>query len=550
MSQPFDISNRFTDAWADLDPIKATIAGVTGRDHLCTDYSPDGIAERFDLYRDTRSQLAPFVDDSDPIQARAAKVTVGWIDSKLASHERGGWKRDLNHIYSPFQNMRDVFDVMPMATSEDWEAICSRLDGFGGMLTGYQESLTHGLSKGDTVARRQVHSLLGQIDALASTRSRFLRFPGDAEAVGFDPRKVSVAVDNARAAIAGFGAWIRQRYLPEARAQDGVGEERYLEETDWFLGMNLDPHETYEWGWSEVHRLRSEMEVTAAEIDPDLNVDGVIQLLESDPNRSAGTREEFVEFVSELQQVAISKLDGEHFDVPEPLRTVSVHIAPPGGSLGAWYVGPSEDFSRSGSIWYAPGERERLPYWQEVSTAYHEGFPGHHLQVASAVYLRDELSRFHRNVIWYSGAGEGWALYAERLMDELGYFERPEYRLGLLSSQLFRSIRVVVDIGCHLGKTIPDDAPMYGGEVWDYERAVDYMNIVGHQARDMAESEVTRYLGWWGQAISYKVGEREILRIRDDVMKREGPRFDRKVFHRKMLEAGAIRLDHLREELV
>jgi uncharacterized protein (DUF885 family) len=163
---------------------------------------------------------------------------------------------------------------------------------------------------------------------------------------------------------------------------------------------------------------------------------------------------------------------------------------------------------------------------------------------------RENLSRFQRMVIWYPGSGEGWALYAERLMDELGFFEKPEYRLGLLNSQLFRSIRIVVDIGCQLGKRIPDEAPMYAGELWDHDKAVDYLNVVGYQPRDQSRSEVKLYLGWFGQAISYKVGEREILDIRDDVMARDGAAFDRKIFHSQMLKAGAVRLDHLREEMV
>lgn len=300
-----------------------------------------------------------------------------------------------------------------------------------------------------------------------------------------------------------------------------------------------------DWGWSEVHRIRSEMEATSAAIDPDKSLAEVVEMLETDPERSAGTREEFVEFVSGIQQQAISQLAGEHFDVPDELKTVTVNIAPPGGSLGAWYVGPNEDFSRPGSIWYAPGERARLPYWQEVTTAYHEGFPGHHLQAGTEVLQKEKLSRFHRTVIWYSGAGEGWALYAERLMDELGFFEKPEYRLGLLTSQLFRSIRVVVDIGCQLELQIPEDAPLYAGDTWSYERAVDYMDRIGLQPRDVSESEVTRYLGWWGQAISYKVGEREILEIRDLLRSRGG--FDLKGFHHRMLDIGAVRLDLLRE---
>ena len=418
------------------------------------------------------------------------------------------------------------------------------------MLDGYRDSLAVGLDAGDTVAVRQAESLLRQVEAVASDDSRFLVFVDEAATAGGDVERVTAAVDAARAGCHDFAGWLGDQYLPAADPRDAVGEERYLEGTDFFLGMHVDPDETYDWGWTEVHRLQAEMAGTAGEIDPDLSIEEVIALLETDPERSAGTRQEFVDFVSGIQQQAIDQLSGEHFDVPEELQTVTVNMAPPGGSLGAWYVGPSEGFSRPGSIWYAPGERERLPYWQEVSTAYHEGFPGHHLQVGTSVLQKEHLSRFQRIAIWYSGSGEGWALYAERLMDELGFFERPEYRLGLLASQLFRATRVVVDIGCHLQKRIPAGAPLHAGEVWDYDRAVHYMNVVGLEPRDVAESEVKRYLGWWGQAISYKVGEREILKIRDEVMARDGADFDRRDFHRRILQAGPIRLDHLRGELL
>lgn len=549
MTTPFEISDEFTERWADLSPITATSMGIGGRDHLCTDFSPEGATRRLDLYRETAEALRPHLGHADGDQLFAARVLDGWLEQAIESHEDGKWARHLNHIHSPFQWIRDVFDVMPRVTEADWACVQARLGGFGDMLDGYRRSLAVGVDRGDTVALRQVESLIEQVEEAAGDGSRFERLPGQADSVGVDADPISSAVDHAKRACSGFAEWLRAVYLPASRPEDAVGEEQYLRGADEFLGMRLDPHETYLWGWEEIHRIRSEMVETAASVDPDRTVDEVIDLLETDPDRSAATREEFVAFISDIQKRAIDQLSGAHFDVPDELKTVTVNIAPPGGSLGAWYVGPSEDLSRPGSIWYAPGERERLPYWQEVSTAYHEGFPGHHLQVGTAVMQRERLSRFHRSVIWYPGAGEGWALYAERLMDELGFFEKPEYRLGLLASQLFRSVRIVVDIGCHLRKRLPDDAPLYAAETWSYEIAVDYMDRIGHQARDVAESEVKRYLGWWGQAISYKVGEREILEIRDHVSSSEGSDFDQADFHRRLLEAGAIRLDHLREEL-
>lgn len=164
------------------------------------------------------------------------------------------------------------------------------------------------------------------------------------------------------------------------------------------------------------------------------------------------------------------------------------------------------------------------------------------------MYQSEHLSKAHRVLIWYPGYGEGWALYAERVMDELGYFERPEYRLGMLSSQLFRAVRVVIDLGMHLGFVIPEDAPIHGGEPWSFERGVDYLADVAFQPRDHSVSEIKRYLGWPGQAISYKVGEREILDIRQELEKRDG--FDLKEFHRRVLEGGELRLDYLRERLL
>lgn len=545
MATPFEISDRFTDAWARAMPISATSFGIAGYDDMCTDYSPEAVAERADLYRRTKEALQPGLDHPDPVQGFGARVLSGWLSEQIDKFESSKWRRDMNHIASPFQSIRDVFDVMRKESPEDWDAIAARLEGYGGMLDGYRRCLEAGLAANDTVALRQAESVLEQAEAAASDESRFLGFSEQAASAAGDSDRVARAVEAARMANADFASWLRSAYLPAARPEDAVGREEYLRGADEYLGMAIDPDETYEWGWSEVRRLRSEMESTARDIDPDMAVSEVIEMLETDPEKSAATRDDFVQFVSGIQQQAISQLAGEHFDVPDELKVVTVNIAPPGGSLGAWYMSPSEDLSRPGSIWYAPGERERLPYWQEVSTAYHEGFPGHHLQVGTAVLQKETMSRFHRTVIWYSGAGEGWALYAERLMDELGFFEKPEYRLGLLASQLFRSVRVVVDIGCQLGFTIPNDAPLHAGDVWDYERAVDYMIRIGLAAPDVADSEVKRYLGWWGQAISYKVGEREILDMREQARGRAG--YDQREFHRRMLEAGAIRLDHLRE---
>ncbi len=246
------------------------------------------------------------------------------------------------------------------------------------------------------------------------------------------------------------------------------------------------------------------------------------------------------------QERALADLDTTAFDVPAEIRGVEVRIAPPGGSLGAYYIPPSEDLKRRGSIWYSLGETLPIPLWDQVSIAYHEGFPGHHLQCGLQVTFRERLSKLQR-LEGYSGYAEGWALYCERLMHELGYYEKPDYLLGMLSCQMMRACRVVIDIGCHLELPIPEDAPFHPGERWSFELAVEMLETMAGMPRDHAESEVTRYFGWPAQAIAYNVGERLIVSLRREMEAREGEAFRLKDFHNRVLGCGNVALDRLRD---
>ena len=314
--------------------------------------------------------------------------------------------------------------------------------------------------------------------------------------------------------------------------------------------MEIDPVATYHWGWSEVAKLRSRMESVADEIVPGASVAEVLHLLKTDPERSAANSDSFRAMMQERTDDALVKLGGSHFDVPDAIRVCVVKLAPAGGALGAYYVGPSEDFTRPGSVWWSLDGDGPVPLYDQITTAYHEGFPGHHLQVGVQVSLADKLSRLHRLWVWKSGSGEGWALYAERLMEELGFLDEPDYVFGLLSAQMLRACRVVVDIGAHLDLRIPADQPFHPGEAWRFETATEMLRDYATLDQAYAESEVTRYYGWPGQAISYKVGEKAILDLRDDARHARGDTFDLKTFHRDLLEVGPVGLDLLREMML
>jgi uncharacterized protein (DUF885 family) len=493
--------------------------------------------------------MASHLAHPDRWRRHAARVIVDYLDEILGSYERGEHLRHLRHTAGDFDELRDTFDRMDTSTEAGWTNVVTRLETFEQPLTGLRESLEQGKRNGLLVARRQVLSVIDQANHLTGPASKWLGLVKKAESGpgASSSDRLATAVTTAQGAVAEFVQYLEADYLPAAPIPDAVGSDRYVAEADRFLGLLIDPAETYEWGWEEVHRLDADMKKVAAMIDPDRDLAGVIELLETDPAHAVPSQEAFVEFIQNLQNEALQQLDGVHFDVPEEIRRVSVNRVPPGGALGAYYLPPSEDFTRPGGIWYSFGERQQIPLWGEVSTGYHEGFPGHHLQIGTVMTLAENLTRLHRLLIWYSGYGEGWALYTERLMDELGYFERPEYLLGMLAAQQLRACRVVIDIGCHLEYRIPDHAPIGAGDIWTYDHGVEVLHRLAGQPRDVSESELKRYLGWPGQAISYKVGERAILELREERKRTEGDRFDLKEFHRSLLGWGEVRLDYLRE---
>lgn len=545
-TDPFALSDSLVDELAALRPMQATFMGIPGHDHRWDDLSPEGAARAASQLRAWRERFAALPPQSDRWARLASHVALDWLDQELAAFEHGDYRVDLNHLASPFQMVRMVFDSMDTTSVAGWSAVATRLEGVGGVLEGYRRSLAEGLDRGQLVAARQVRAAVEQGRTNQGERSFFTKL---AAGVGVDDpalrARVEAASERARAAYGSLTDWLEGTYLPRAKAEDGVGRARYLREMRRFLGSTPDPEETYAWGWTEVRRIHDEMTALASTIAPGSSPAEVMAMLRTDPSRAAPDRESFLAAMTERQARALAELDGKHFDVPDVIRRVDVKAAPDGGAPGAYYLPPSEDFSRPGTVWYSLLGDGPFALWDEVSTAYHEGFPGHHLQCGIQVSLTKNLSRLHRVAYGYSGYAEGWALYVEQLMRELGYYEKPEYELGMLANQMMRACRVVIDIGSHLGLPIPADAVMHAGETWNFERAVAMMETLGGMPRENAESEVTRYLGWPAQAISYKVGQRAMLALRDDwVRAGRGPL---KEFHARVLECGNVSLDLLRE---
>ena len=554
MGKIAEIAEAYVDTYAALHPVEATMLGVSGFDAQMSDYSPAGVEARANLDRRTLRELdRALVADEEERIARA--VMTERLRHQVALVDADEPLRDLNVLASPLQEIRNCFDLQPRVGEDDWRAVVSRLRQVEAALAGYRATLTEGLRRGIPVSRRQVEAGARQAAVWAGVEGETPFFTSLVEEYGAQPnpqllvqRELEAAALAAAEAYADCARWLRETYLPRARGADGVGRERYALLATSFTGLDLDLDETYAWGWEEVRRIEHEMAATATQIVPGGTVAEAVALLDTDPARSIAGVEPFREWMQTLQDRTIAEMQGVHFDIPEPVRRIEARIAPPGGALAMYYTSPSEDFSRPGRTWYPTGGRDRFPLWREVSIAYHEGVPGHHLQIGQVRYLRDRLTRFQRLMAGVSGYLEGWALYAERLMSELGYLDTPDFILGYLSSQGLRAARVVVDLGLHLGLRIPEQEAFHGGEVWEPDMALPFLRARSFFPEDMLASEVDRYLGWPGQAISYKVGERAWLAAREAARERAGAAFDLKAFHARALSLGPMGLGLLQDE--
>ncbi len=556
MSKIFDIADGYVEKTAELSPISATYMGVRGYDHLMDDFSPEASDAEAALWRATLDELeaASAEDERDRI---ARDAMTDSLRLNLDRRDANEHLRSLSMIFSPIHSSRQVFDMMPRQTEQDWANVAARMALIPQALASYRRSLDEGMRRGIVVAKRQARETAEQCDVwtgMAEGHESF--FAGLAGAYAESESasdslsaELAAAARAANAAVADMAGYLRRTYIPNAAERDAVGEERYSLAARVYNGIELDLAETYRWGWDQLAWVESEMESTAEKIAPGQGVAAAKELLETDPARAIEGEAAFAEWMQRLQDATISELDGTHFEIAEPVKKIEALIAPPGGALAMYYTPPSEDFSRPGRTWYPTGGKTRFPLWSEVSIAYHEGVPGHHFHLGTTVYLSDRLSRFQRLLGGTSGQIEGWALYAERLMGELGYLENPDYYLGMLAGQSLRSIRVIIDIGMHLELEIPRNQPFHPGERWTPELGLKFIQQKSLFPPDFVASEVSRYLGIPGQAISYKVGEREWLAAREDSKRRNGAEFDLKRWHTRALSIGPMGLAQMRREM-
>ena len=536
----FALSDSYVEKSARLSPMASTYLGITDLNDQLDDFSIAGRAVEADLTRATLAELA-LLEPIDEIDRVAKSVMHERLTSSLELHDSFESHISFNVLTSPPADIRQVFEMMPCESAEDFDNIAKRLLAVEKAHLSWISTIDTLAKKGKTVAQRQIDGIAKQLEGYADGGYAGM-------ATTFDPDGKYPAIHEAARSAAKSSAetarYLRGTYMALATPNDAVGVERYAVWARYYTGANLDLRATYEWGLKDLAEINARMWEVAAKIKPDAKtLREVADYLDNAPEYKIHGKEAIIKKLLDFTQVAVAQMDGTHFDIDDRMKFCDARIAPEGSASAPYYMPPSEDLSRPGTTWLPLMGKEEVSWWHLASTWYHEAVPGHHLQIATSVIERDRLSRFQRFGAWISGYGEGWALYAERFMDDLGAFDEPGIEMGFLSAQALRATRIVIDIGMHLGYTDEN------GRVWDAVSGREALMNKALLDEGSATSETDRYLGWPGQAISYKVGEREWIAARENAKKRLGAEFSLKKFHAHALRIGPMGLDTFAEEI-
>lgn len=551
------ICDGFLDQYMAINPtLTGRVFGLDRSGAAVSDWSPAGVAKMEALMRETLAALA-----ATPPASRKEELGAAFLEDTaqaiLATIEAGEpWRKMSTHIFvGPPALLLTSFEQMsratagevplePEAVDDDWSRILARIRAVPGAMAGYRESLERGLALGLTAPRSMTLAVAAQCRGWAEA-GWFSTF---VQAYGAVPLAAPLA-DAAEAADRSYGAladWLAGTYAASAMPEDGIGSERYRLYADLWLGLRgLDLDEAYAWAVAEFHRLEAEKARETDRVRAGATYDEIRAELDADPDQAIAGVDAFRDWAQGAVDDAIARLNGAEFDIPEALRVCRVEMTDAGSGAMPFYVTPSEDLATPGAVVWPTLGRTTLPTWSAWSTIYHESVPGHHIQLGGSRLL--DLVRLQR-VAGAAGHAEGWALYAERLMDELGWFDTAPKRLGFLSMQSFRAARVFVDIGLHTGRPIPEGFDG-AGEPWTRERAIVVIDRASGLGPAAAALEVDRYYAWPAQACAYKLGERTWLACRAAAMERHGAAFDRKAWHAQALALGPLGLDRLARQL-
>jgi uncharacterized protein (DUF885 family) len=527
------------------DPFAATIAGVPGYDGEVPDPSREAglaAAQRLDA-------IAERAEAIDPSTLGPADRTTRAVLLATARDDRAQLAAALHEfavsatLAGAQTAMISVVPRAPLVDEDDASDYLARCAKLGGWLDGVAERYLQAARDGRTPTERGTGQAIAQLDALvAAPIESDPLVAATVEHAELRTQVAEVVNGSVRPALRRLRTTLQEQLLPVSRPDDRVGvchvpggREGYAAAVRAHTTTAMTPEEIHAIGTDLIGGLREELSELGGRALGVTEVDTVLDRLRHDPALRFRDAGEIVASATGALALANQALpDWFHrYDIAECVVTEMSEFEASDAVLG-YYIPPSTDGSRPGTHCINTHDPTLRPRFEYETLAFHESVPGHHLQAAVAQRLT-ELPMFRR-VSYLPAYSEGWALYTERLCDEMGLYTSDLERLGMLSFDAWRACRLVVDTGMHqLG--------------WSRQRAVDYMLANTALSPVNVANEVDRYIAWPGQALGYMIGRLRIRSLREERQRRLGPRFEIRDFHHAVLRQGAMPLDVLEAEV-
>lgn len=448
----------------------------------------------------------------------------------------------IDPIFGPQASFRVMIPQMSVETPEHAEMMLSKYSAIATMIDQQTQRLREGVASGRVNAEFAITSTVDQIDAMLDSPVSEDAFLNAQMPAGFDEvaiatwkdRAAAIVEDEIRPAFARYRDLVRDEVGPVARPDERAGlfglpdgDLVYSRLIERYTTLPMQAAEIHEIGLQQIDRLAQEYLEIAGPILGTTSLEDIFTALRDDPTLHHTSGADVVAQSEEAFAAAKAAM-GEWFG---RLPKSDCFVEETQHGAVAFYFPPAEDGSREGTFFMNTADPTSWGTFEIQATAFHEGIPGHHLQIAIAQELGDSIPAFRRNG-FISAYGEGWGLYTERLADEMGLYSSDLDRVGMLQADSMRACRLVVDTGMHaLG--------------WSRQQGIDYMAANSPMTMHSIVEEIDRYLSFPGQALSYMIGRIEIQRIRAEAESTMGARFDIKGFHDTVLGSGCVPLETL-----
>jgi uncharacterized protein (DUF885 family) len=540
-----EVADRFWDGVLERDPVFATILGIDRHDDRLPDLGEGGRQRDAAALRETllAAEAIP-VDGLEPEQVITRDMLILVARNHLEAYEQKQYQLAVDHIFGVQVMPARIAQYQVADTPERLERMLTRFAAYATAVEQHIETLREGLADGRTAAAIPVRKEIEQIERMLALP------PADFPAVTMG----NVADDTARVrvrevvtatiypALQALRDFLADEYEAHARPEPGIsatpgGEAAYELDIRMTTTVAATPDEVHRFGLEDLAHIEAEQDEIARRAGHRDRL-SLAKALAEDPANRPSSREQLIQVAEEQTARAYStapryfgRLPSADCEVKQVEEYREREVPP------AFYMPPSVDGSRPGQFYINTYQPEERQLHRIASITFHEATPGHHFQLAIEMELTG-LPRFRTLGSRMAGVAyvEGWGLYCERLADEMGLYLSDAERLGMLDMQAFRASRLVVDSGLHA----------FG---WSRARAIEFMHERGSLPLVDAEIEVDRYTIWPGQALAYKIGQREIERARREVSELMGDRFDLRAFHDEVLGHGSVPLATLRREI-